>query len=498
MIMIEKIAVLFMLYIIPCMCNANVFLPSIIGNNMVLQRNSSVMLWGKANPNSTVKLKTSWNNETYKAKADADGNWCHKVRTTEAGGPYSITIDDGSPLVLSNILLGEVWICAGQSNMEMPVQGYFGQPCSNAVETIRDAKKYPDIRLFTVSRNSQETPQDDCKGEWKLSSSETVGMFSAVGYFFGRCLSQYLDIPIGLINVSWGGTNIEAWMSAESMEKINVNRQFISENWKDEHSIPARLYNGMIHPLLKYAAKGFIWYQGEANHRNYYDYKTMFVEMVRQWREAWNSAEMPFYYVQIAPYCYDDPNCRAMALLRENQYKALSEIPYSGMAGTADVGLYSVIHEPDKLAIGERLAYLALSHDYGVKSVPAEMPTYKSMEIQDGKAVLSFNNLAAPNDQNDPRSFSWLDDNNKVFTLKGFEIAGADRKFYPAKAGLRWYENKIEVYADEVREPAAVRYAFKNYSEANVKTTLGQPLAPFRTDDWAIPEDELFKKSPGL
>lgn len=198
--------------------------------------------------------------------------------------------------------------------------------------------------------------------------------------------------------------------------------------------------------------------------------------------------------MQIAPYRYDDADCRAMALLRENQYKALDEIPYSGIVGTNDVGLYSIIHEPNKLVIGERLAYLALSRNYGIQSVPADMPTYKSVKIKERKAILSFNNLAAPDDQKDPRSFSWLDDDDKVITLKGFEIAGADQKFYPAKARLVWTENQIEVFADEVPEPIAVRYAFKNYSEANVKTTLGQPLAPFRTDNWDILPNELFKE----
>ncbi|MBS6225394.1 MAG: sialate O-acetylesterase [Parabacteroides johnsonii] len=490
----KRIVFFLMLYMFPCLCNAKVTLPSLIGDNMVLQRNTVVKLWGKATPYSTVKIKLSWDNQVYETKAEASGEWVQNVRTTDAGGPYSITISDGTPVVLSNILLGEVWICAGQSNMEMPVQGFFGQPCTDAVKTMRDARKYPDIRMFTVSRNSKKIPQNDCLGEWKFSDPGSVGAFSAVGYFFGRCLNQYLDIPVGLICTSWGGTNIEAWMSEESLKRISIDRRFIAENWTEEHSAPTVLYNGMVHPLLKYVAKGFIWYQGEANHRNFYDYKTMQVEMVRQWREAWNHAEMPFYYVQIAPYRYDDADCRAMALLRENQYKALDEIPYSGIVGTNDVGLYSIIHEPNKLVIGERLAYLALSRNYGIQSVPADMPTYKSVKIKERKAILSFNNLAAPDDQKDPRSFSWLDDDDKVITLKGFEIAGADQKFYPAKARLVWTENQIEVFADEVPEPIAVRYAFKNYSEANVKTTLGQPLAPFRTDNWDILPNELFKE----
>ena len=203
---------------------------------------------------------------------------------------------------------------------------------------------------------------------------------------------------------------------------------------------------------------------------------------------------MPFYFAQIAPYRYDGADLRAIPLLVENQYKALEEIPYSGIAGTSDVGMFSIIHEPDKLRVGERLAYLALSRDYGAGGVPADAPTYKSMEVLDGKIVLSFNNMAAPDDQSDPRSFSWLDDNGKVISPKGFEIAGADRIFHPAKARLLWSDNQIEVSSDDVPEPVAVRYGFKNYVETNIKTTLDQPLAPFRTDNWEIPAEELFKK----
>lgn len=489
----KKCRLLLMLLMVSYLCDAKVVLPSLLCDNMVLQRNAVVKLWGEASPLSTVKITVSWDSNTYETAVGKDGQWSQDVVTTEAGGPYSITISDGTPIVLSNILLGEVWICAGQSNMEMPVQGFFGQPCIESVETMRDAKKYPDVRMFTVARSSQKVPQSNCSGEWLCPDPESVGLFSAVGYFFGRSLNQYLDIPIGLICTSWGGTNIEAWMAEESLERINVDRNFIRKNWVEEHSTPSLLYNGMVHPLLKYVAKGFIWYQGEANHRNYYDYKTMMVEMVRQWREAWGNVKMPFYYVQIAPYCYDGADYRAMALLRENQYKALAEISYSGIVGTNDVGLYSIIHEPNKLVIGERLSYLALLRDYKIKGVPADAPTYKSVEIKNGKAILSFNNMAVPNDQQDPRSFSWLDEDFKVIALKGFEIAGSDRKFYPAKARLLWSENQIEVCADEVSEPIAVRYAFKNFSDANIKTTLGQPLAPFRTDDWEILLDELFK-----
>lgn len=471
---------------------AEVKLPAVLGDNMVLQRDSQVNLWGWAKPRKVVKIKTSWNRKRYRVRADADGKWLVKVVTTGAGGPYSITFSDGKKTRLENILLGEVWICSGQSNMEMPVQGFLGQPCLHATETMRQARLYPDIRLFTVARDSTDTPRDDCKGEWLLSDPKSVGAFSAVGYYFGRCLNQYLGVPIGLITTNWGGTNIEAWMSPESNAKLGVDEEYTKKNW-DEYYFPCSvLYNGMVVPIVNYTAKGFIWYQGESNRGNYKEYADMQAEMIRQWREVWGDENMPFYITQIAPYRYSGAEKRRSALLVENQIKATKMVPNCAMASTTDVGTYSLIHEPDKLSVGERLAWLALSRDYGIEGVPAEAPTYKSMEIKEGKAVISFNNLCEPNDQSDPRSFNWLDDQGQVVrSVKGFEIAGADKKFRPAKARILWMDNQVEVWSDEVKEPVAVRYVFCNHSETNLKTTLGQPVVPFRTDDWEIPAEEI-------
>ena len=471
---------------------AEVKLPSVVGDNMVLQRNTEVNLWGWAQPGKKVRVKTSWNRRRYRVRADAEGKWLVKVRTGEAGGPYTITISDGKKVKLENILLGEVWICSGQSNMEMPVQGFLGQPCYHAAETMREARLYPDIRLFTVARDSTDILKDDCVGAWLESDPATVGAFSAVGYFFGRCLNQYLGVPIGLITTNWGGTNIEAWMSPESCAKMGVDEEIASGNWDPYFMRGSLLYNGMVAPLTRYTAKGFIWYQGEANLSNWETYAGRQAEMIRQWREAWGDDSMPFYLTQIAPYRYGGNEKRRAAMVVEQQVKATTMVPYCAMASTTDVGMASLIHEPDKLSVGERLAWLALSRDYGVPGVPADAPTYKSLEIKDGRAVISFDNLCEPNDQSDPRSFSWLDDQGEVVrSVKGFEIAGADRKFHPAQARLLWSDNQVEVWSDKVKDPVAVRYCFCNYAETNLKTTLGQPIVPFRTDDWDIPEEEM-------
>ena len=488
----KKLLFVLTLLVGAAMLKAEVRLPAVLGDNMVLQRNSEVNLWGWAAPNKTVKVKTSWNRKTYRTRSDADGKWLVKVATKDAGGPYTIKISDGKKSRLNNILLGEVWICSGQSNMEMPVQGFLGQPCLHAAETMREARLYPDIRMFTVARDSTDVVKDNCVGEWLCSDPATVGAFSAVGYFFGRCLNQYLGVPIGLITTNWGGTNIEAWMSTESNAKLGVDEEYTSKNWNEDYFPGATLYNGMIAPITNYTAKGFIWYQGESNRGNWKEYADMQAEMIRQWREAWGDEKMPFYITQIAPYRYSGPEKRRSAMLVENQIKATTMVPYCAMASTTDIGMYSLIHEPDKLAVGERLAWLALSRDYGVPGVPADAPTYKSMEIKDGRVVISFYNLCAPNDQSDPRSFSWIDEQGQVVrSVKGFEIAGADRKFRPANARILWNDNQVEVWADGVKEPVAVRYCFNNYSETNLKTTLGQPVVPFRTDDWEVPAEEL-------
>ena len=480
------------LFLLGASLSAEVRLPSVLGDNMVLQRESKVNLWGWAKPDKKVRVKTSWNRKTYRVRSDSEGKWIVKVATGVAGGPYSITISDGKKTKIKNVLLGEVWICSGQSNMEMPVQGFLGQPCLHASETMGEARLYPDIRLFTVARDSTDIPREDCKGEWLLSDPESVGAFSAVGYYFGRCLNQYLGVPIGLITTNWGGTNIEAWMSPESNAKLGVDEEYMKNNWDEYYLPPSVLYNGMVVPIVNYTAKGFIWYQGESNRGNWKEYADMQAEMIRQWREVWGEGDMPFYITQIAPYRYSGAEKRRSALLVENQIKATTMVPNCAMASTTDVGMYSLIHEPDKLSVGERLAWLALSRDYGIKGVPAEAPTYKSMEIKDGKAIISFNNLCEPNDQSDPRSFNWLDDEGQVVrSVKGFEIAGADKKFHPAQARLLWSDNQVEVWADKVKEPVAVRYCFNNYSETNLKTTLGQPVVPFRTDDWEIPAEEM-------
>lgn len=468
---------------------AKIKLPALVGSNMVLQRNTEVNLWGEATPSKKVTITTSWNDQTYKTTADKDGKWAVKVATIDAGGPYTITISDGEKVVLDNILLGEVWICLGQSNMEMPVSGFVYQPVEGSAQVIAEANKWPNIRMFTVPRAPSKEPLYDTKGVWKTSSPASVAEFSATGYFFGRMLNQVLDIPIGLITSNWGGSAIEAWMDEDLVKSLPINQQ-VSFRSQWDWECPARLYNGMIVPLQDYTAKGFIWYQGCSNRINWYDYKELQVAFVKMLRQMWGNDEMPFYAVQLAPYTYEGDNLRSLPLVIEAQYKAMAELPHTGIAATNDIGNRTCIHPEKKKEVGDRLAWLALANDYGIKGLPASAPTYKSMERKDNKLVLSFNNLSngSANEPNSIRGYYA----HSYIQPKGFEIAGEDKVFHPARANVIWWQNKVEVWCDEVPNPVAVRYAFVNFPrEANLETTFNLPFVPFRTDNWEIPAEEI-------
>lgn len=465
---------------------AKVTLPAVVGSNMVLQRNAQVNIWGSATPRSRVVIRTSWNGASYTAKAGDDGRWAAKVATGDAGGPYTITVSDGEELTLENILLGEVWVCSGQSNMEMPLCGFMYQPVEGSVDAITDAMSYPRMRFFTVPKVSSETAREDCDAAWQTVSPASVSAFSAVGYFFGQMLYKLLDVPVGLITPNWGGSSIETWMTVESIDAIEGIDHALAKSGTYENSIPQRLYNGMICPVSRFTAKGFIWYQGESNRKNWFDYAKLQAALVELFRTSWGDDQMPFYFAQLAPYRYEGDALRSLPLMVEAQYRAMSRIPHSGIAATNDLGNPVCIHPARKREVGTRLAYLALCNDYGVEGLPAPAPTYKSMEREGNKLILSFNNLSERHSWNEPDSFMGYAPDG-VVRPRGFEIAGADRRFHPAQANFKWWENKIEVYADSVPEPVAVRYAFRNYCpEANVTTTMGQPLVPFRTDDWPV------------
>ena len=473
------LSVLSALLMLAASAEAKIKLPSLLGDNMVLQRNARVMIWGSTDRVAAVKVETSWDGRKYSTRPDKDGNWSVLVDTPDAGGPFSISISDGDKLRLDNVLVGEVWICSGQSNMEMPVGGWDHQRVEGAFQTIREAGSTPLIRMFTVARNNASEPQEDCTGEWKTSTPVHVHGFSATAYYFGKTLSEFLpDIPIGLIATDWGGTPIEAWLSTKALESTPGINLPLSKSLYWEEVRTSQLFNGMIYPLRHYRARGFIWYQGEANLVNAADYAAITVSMVNEWRSLWNNPDMPYYLVQIAPYSYGDPQGAGLPLLVEQQYRIPELLPHSGVAATTDIGHRDCIHPPYKKEVGERLAFLSLAQDYGIQGLPVT-PRYQGMTVEQATVRLRFDRGPTAGD-----GFR-VHGTDRKLVLQGFEIAGADRIWHPAAAQIDWNTNDILVSSPDVPSPVAVRYAFHNWPEgANVVTDNGLPLPMFRTDDW--------------
>lgn len=448
---------------------------SIFTDHMVLQQQSNVALWGWAKPSANVKITTSWNKKSYTASADAKGKFRIKVATPSAGGPFEISFNDGELLVIKDILIGEVWFCGGQSNMEMPMKGFKSQPIIGSNEAILKAKN-SNIRLYTVPRSSFTTKQENSKpSDWKLAQPESVANFSATAYYFGSLLSELLNLPIGLINDSYGGSSIEAWMSPEDLQafpEIKIPKP--ADTIKEVNRTPTTLYNGMLYPVIGYGIRGAIWYQGESNYERPAQYLDLFPLMVSSWRKVWDNGEFPFYYAQIAPFDYasfqpnaiEKPNS---AFIRDAQRKAQAKIPNSGMAVLMDIGEFKNIHPAHKKQGGERLAYWALAQTYGIKGFGFASPNYESITIDQEKAVIKFQNAA-----NGLTSFG------KDLTL--FEVAGEDRKFYPAKAIITG--SSVTLTATEVKNPVAVRYAFKDFVVGDLFGNDGLPVSSFRTDNW--------------
>lgn len=457
--------------------SAEIVLPKILGSNMVVQQQSDINLWGNAKPNSKVSVSVSWAKKKVETKSDSDGKWSVTLRTPDGSfDPQTITISDGDPITLENVLIGDVWVCSGQSNMEMPMRGFGTQPVENSTKYIMRANKEADkLRLFTVERNrSFDKNLDDCKGQWECASPESVSGFSATGYFFGHALSEAIDVPIGLITTNWGGTRVETWMPLDDLKACVTPQQY--EEKQHNHELkPSELYCAMIAPLTPFKAKGFTWYQGESNLGDIDHYDIMMAKMVESWRKAWGDTNnsMPFYYVQIAPYAYSGVNDISYPLFVESQLRALDRIPNSGMAGTTDIGEAYLIHPTKKEGVGERLAALALSNTYGCGGFDPNVPRIESSEIKDGKVMVKLSHTPEGLDP-------WT-----RMPITGFEIAGADRVFHPAKAWISdGSRGIVTIQCDEVKEPVAARYAFRNFVPANLKNTFGVPVAPFRTDNW--------------
>ncbi|HEX9652681.1 MAG TPA: sialate O-acetylesterase [bacterium] len=443
---------------------AKVTLPAIFNHHMVLQQNSEIVLWGWAKPLEEVTVIASWNRQALQTKADNHANWRVQLNTPPAGGPYSLIIMGHNTIILEDVLVGEVWLCSGQSNMEWPA----GAGIDNAAQEIQDAN-YPDIRFFQVTHKSADVRQLDLDGQWTICTPQTMKDFSAVGYFFGRELFESLNVPIGLINSSWGGTPAEAWLNpavvSTNEEFAGSAAKFTDVPWCPVESGSA--YHAMIAPLIPYQIAGVIWYQGETNTLNPAEYRRLFPALMESWRKEWGK-DFPFYYVQIAPYKYGRSN--EGVLLRESQLMSMS-VPNTGMVVTSDIGNIDDIHPRNKHDVGERLANWALARAYGKEGITFSGPVYREMKTEGEKIRLFFD-------------FAEHGLQRKGEKLTHFQIAEKDRKFVDAEAEIDG--NTVVAYASAVKNPVAVRFAWSNTAEPNLFNTEGLPASCFRTDDWAI------------
>lgn len=455
---------------------AKVKLPALMGDNMILQQQTDVKLWGTAAPNAEVRITPSWSGQTATCRADKDGRWLLAVSTPKAGyTPHEITFDDGETTTLRNILIGEVWLASGQSNMEMPLKGFAGCCILDGAEDIIAAAENRGVRMFTVPKHQTYEPQAECGGSWEVSSIETAPNFSATAYHFATSLSRALRIPVGIINSSYGGATVEGWISRELLQTY-PDVPLTTDSIERLHPMlrPMLMYNAMLKPLQNYTIKGIIWYQGESNVGRHDTYARRLADMVQLWRKGWGLGELPFYFVEIAPHAYGGDQAEKAAYLREAQFKAQSLIPNSGMISTNDLAEpYEKhnIHPRNKTKVGRRLSYLALNLTYGLEQIHCFSPQYKSWTAKDREAWVSFDHLEMGICRN--------------YDLRGFEVAGDDRVFHPAdNVWLHWQINEVVISSKEVARPVAVRYCFRDFQPGTMIGGNELPTIPFRTDNW--------------
>jgi len=484
--------------------------PAIFGDHMVLQRGQPNPVWGWADPGETVTVTIG--QQTHSSVADRSGKWRVVLQPLEVGAPLELTIRGKTSVSFQDVLVGEVWLCSGQSNMAWPVKS-----ANDSDLEIRTAD-YPGIRLISIPQTGTQEPQDDFKGEWQRCSPQAVAEFSAVGYFFGRRLQETTGVPIGLIDNAWGGSAAEAWIRRDLLES-DMRYRALMDRWKETERTydhekalveyektlaswkqqddearkkgterprrpraprnpltgqhrPANLYNGVLHPIMGFGIRGAIWYQGESNASRAYQYRYLFPLMIENWRDEWGQGDFPFYYVQLADFRDEKPGPEESdwAELREAQTMSLKALPNVGQAVIIDLGESHDIHPKNKQAVANRLSRWALAREYGL-DLAYRSPEYESMEVVDDKIVVTFNHVGGGLDTFDVRE------------PIGFAIAGEDRRFVWGRARII-AENQVEVWHEAVPKPAAVRYAWADNPVCNLQSSEGLPATPFRTDDW--------------
>lgn len=453
--------------------SSHVSFNSIFSDNMVLQQNATVTLRGQVAAGQQVKIKTSWNDNTVTTHTDADGNWAVKVDTPSAGGPYTITATDrDGRLTLSNILVGDVWVCGGQSNMEMPMRGFSGQPAVGTIDYIVKADANRDLRLFHQTKEWSTTPRTQpAGGSWTVATPATVGDFSAVGYIFGDYIQEVLDIPVGLIQCCWSNSKIEAWMPEQAFTEhfpdIELPQKDATEfGWLE--GTPTLLFNGMVSPWEGFPVKGVIWYQGEANNPYPDLYPRLFPVMKQEWEKVFVNDSLPFYYVQLAPFNAGDGQAFNYADFRQAQVEIQRTVPNVSMVTIGDLGDSIFIHAPKKIKVGERLAYQALDHTYGRKGADVDAPIARTCGYnpETREIWVTFDNVGhglIPTQ----------------CTLEGFEVVDADGNIYPAEKAKAFGGEGITVWSP-IDDPVEVRYCHRNYYESTLFNNAGIPASPFK------------------
>lgn len=503
------------IYLIPLLAfwslsfaQAELWLPAIFSDHMVLQRDQPNPVWGSADPGQTVTVSIAAQDHT--AQADSAGNWRVKLSPLPAGGPHELAVRAGARRVFQDVLVGEVWFCSGQSNMEWSVKR------SNEAAIEIASANHPKIRFLKVPRVGTQVSQRDFDGQWEVCSPGTVGDFSAVGYFFGRRLHNALGVPVGLVDLSWGGSGAEAWVPREVLENNPIYADFLAEratmvegytdaehaekiaDWEIERAAweaggregrrprmprdprssnkrPGNIFNGVVHPVLGYGLRGNIWYQGESNAGRHATYGDLFPLVIATLRERWGQGDFPFYWVQLADYRAEPtgPEDADWARLREHQTMTLDAVPNGGQAVIIDVGEGRDIHPRDKHTVAHRLARIALARDYGF-DVQYQSPRYDSMRIEDGRVVVTLKHVT------DQGLYAF-----DTEAVQGFAIAGEDQVFHWAEAKITGpNKDQVEVWSDAVPKPVAVRYGWAQNPVVNLYDREGLPVTPFRTDKW--------------
>ncbi|WP_307757857.1 sialate O-acetylesterase [uncultured Mediterranea sp.] len=459
-----------LLFTISLPTKGQIRLASIFKDHMVLQQNSKVNVWGWGTPGSKFKMVGEWNlKDTIVVPVDNWGRWKTQIQTNQAGGPYEIRILDSgsSTVILKDVMLGEVWLCSGQSNMEWTYNHKLGNP-----EKEIPAANYPNIRIFTVDKVASANQQDLCEGRWEACTPDVMKRSSAVAYFYARQLHKQLNVPIGVIVSCWGGTNAETWLEDSIVKTDSELKKASSLHipyawWPYE---PGVCYNAMIHPLVPYTLAGFIWYQGEANVGKgiFPVYDKLMRKLISSWRNDFGK-DLPFYFVQIAPFNYNKDSYANY--LREQQAQT-ALYPNTKMIVISDLldGNVNNIHPLNKWDVGDRLANLALTYTYGIKGRPHLYPRFEKMEIKGRKAYLSFKDSPG------------IEIRGKK--IRDLQVAGSDSIFVDAEAKV--VDGKLVVWSRNVKDIKAVRYAFTNTAIGNLFSTEGLPVIPFRTDSFNL------------